>query len=265
MLFALLVLCALPSLAQNPTKIAEGTYATLRGGEKVVGSEQEWSLWKYADGSFRLDDKFSPQEDGFDQLVSALATSRVSMDPKLRQQMQHRSQATGISMKLDAHSRPTLVDVAGINVTSKKAVTLAHCEIKDSGTTCKGDTFSEKARSTQQQFLFAFPFPMLFRPLLVNAPVPTEEFEAGVLSLDDAGAGRVTTGKARLKAIGKEPLKIGDMTFETDRYLLELVGSNDSLRLDLWASTQGLVLATRNQSNTNDMTALVWFKKTADF
>jgi hypothetical protein len=258
----------LPASAQSPQheKIIEGQYARLKNGQAIPGGTQTWILWRNPQGGYELEDHFQIADPAA-QLLKAMPPRLLS--PQLRKELDEETSQTELDISLSADRQPTRLQVKGTRLLDGHPVDIATCEVREKDTRCKGIEENAKLAAKEPHELFySFPFPMSLSSLVFRGPKVIGESvnsRLAVLTLGKKGPS-LDDAQGQLKFLGEESLQLGNKKFIVGKYFLEISPKGEApLRLTVWSSPQGIVLAMEDENIPGEKMALVQYKKYSDF
>ena len=179
---------------------------------------------------------------------------------------------TDVDVMLSAALKIESLTVKGTRLLDGKAVQLETCLVGGQEIRCKGQSGGAKLNNDDpHEFFYAFPFPMLSVGLLqrsatqVGVPVP---LKLAVMQLVPFDRPRVKLARCRglLTLIGEEQIQLGDRSYTTNKYILEVDSKADAdpLKLTFWLNKR-LVVAMTEETLQGERLQLVEYKKFSEF
>lgn len=248
-------------------KVAEGVYVKLINNASVTGSEQSWTLWRFSDGSFELENQFKTgHENQAVELLAAIGSKHLS--PALRADLEKKSRQTHFTVHLRSDNRADALTVHGERLSDTKKLQLAACEIKDAQASCKDHRGKARYKlSGEEELLYSFPFPLLFRPLLLASSLTagqTINKKVVFMTLGEDGP-RLEQATLAVKYHGEERLALGQQNFNLGKYAITVRAPNQPLDITVWATRNGLIMAMEEAHFAGERMGLIHFKRYSDF
>lgn len=248
-------------------KVAEGVYVKLINNASVAGSEQSWTLWRFADGSFELENQVTVRDENeAAELLAAIGSKHLS--PALKADLEKRSRQTHFNLHLRSDHRADVLTVRGERLSDAKKLELAFCEIKAGQASCKGHRGKARYKlAGEEELLYSFPFPLLFRPMLLgmnSSPGQAVKKKVVFMTLGEDGP-RLEQASLTIEYHGEDALALGQQSFKLGKYTITIRAPNQPLDITLWAARNGLIMAMEEARFSGERMGLVKFKKYSEF
>jgi hypothetical protein len=249
-------------------RVSEGQYVRLKNNLKVSGSEQNWILWRAADGGFELEDHFAIV-DPADQVLAALSGANLS--PQLRKELEAAVQLTEFSSRLGSDHRPQSLTLRGNRLSNGKPIETLHCNVGPDDVRCNGINQKAKLQTKKsEEFFYEFPFPMLVSGWLTDLTAGATETSARLICLDAGlkarNSIRLFPCERHIIPMDDESLTIGDREFQAHKARIQLRDQDQTLlELTVWYAGRGVVYAMEGGGPPGERIALVQYKKYSDF
>ncbi len=253
--------------SQQREKVSEGQYQKYREGKLTREGNQSWILWRMPDGRYELEDHFY-LGNAAAELAAAMGSQHLS--PQLRERMAGQTAQTGVDVKLSADFKVESLTVRGTRVLDGKAVELERCLIAGHEIKCKGESGSAKLNNYEPPgFFYSFPFPMLSVGLIqraasgVGVPVPLKLAVMDLVPFDHPRV-KLSRCRALLTLVGEEQIQLGERSYATNKYILEVDSEGGPLELTFWLNER-LVVAMSEEKLQGERLQLIEYKKFSDF
>ena len=258
---------ACPQNSAQPEKVAEGEYWQWQDGRPLKDTSQAWTIWRTQDG-YEVEDKLPPDKAAALMAVMGAALQK-NMSPGLKEELQNAATATDIHLQLTKEGAVRALLLNGKKISEVKQVQVANCLVRENEISCKGREGTTKLKNPgQDQFIYSYPFPLLFTPMLKQLrPVPNQTIPVKLAMLQEVkNKLQFTELSGQLRSEGRDKLSIGEYTFDTERYSLALNSRSGERQITLWGSRQGIVFAMEDtQFASGFRVALGHYKKYSDF
>ena len=246
-------------------KISEGQYVRMKNGDKIPGSEQSWTLWRFPGVGYELEDHFELAPNPAAQLLSQMPSKDLS--PELRRELAAEVKQTDLIVRYGMDRTPMSISIQGKKLQDGTKVDVVKCRVDGNQVRCDGNIRQTKFRGREQRELFyAMPFPMLLSMWLLPDTLKTETMQRQLVVLEFGKVYEFQEAEETIQPLGDETITIGDHKFEAHRVQVRLkFESGKKLDLAIWHATPGLVFAMETPSFPNERIALVKYKKYSDF
>ena len=249
------------SQANQKERVAEGQYVRMKDGQSIAGSTQSWVLWKSASG-YILEDRFHLAMNPALQLLLDVGPKHMSSE--LKQRLQTETTPTDLTMELNAELQGEKLLIGGERVLDGKPVKLLNCEPKSDETRCTGPKGTASLpRHNAEPILYSFPFPMIFSGFVRHDEHGIKQTTSTVkVAAVNYGAAEPTDATVEAKYVVSETIRIGDRAFSANRYQIQVnAQAGWSLKVTVWASNAGLVLALETPDFPGERVELVQYRK----
>jgi hypothetical protein len=147
---------------------------------------------------------------------------------------------------------------------------LETCLIADQEIKCKGESGGAKLRDKEpHEFFYSFPFPMLSVGLFqhaatqVGVPVPLKLAVMDLTPFDQPKV-KLSGCSGLLTLVGEEQILLGERSYTTNKYVLEVDSKTEPLKLTFWLNKRLVVAMTEEKVQAERM-QLIEYKKFSDF
>jgi len=267
---SLLVIAPFVASQQNSAqveKVAEGEYCELQDGHLIKDTSQTWTIRRTLDG-YEVEDKLPPDEAAALWAVFGAATQE-RMSPELREEYRNSSTTTDIHAQLSRDGAIRGLLLNGKKLSEIRLVQVANCAVKENEISCKGWQGKAHLRNSgQDQFVYSYPFPLLFTPMLKQLkPALNQRVPVKLAMLEEVkNKLQITEISGQLENQGREKLSIGEYNFDTEKYALALTTKSGPRQIKLWASPEGIVFALEDsQLASGRRVVLIHYKRYSNF
>jgi len=258
---------AFPQGSGRLEKVAEGQYLQWQDGHPVMDTAQSWTIWRTNDG-FEVEDKL-PVDKGVMLMAAMGADLDKEMSPELREDMKNLTITTDINLLLTRQRAIQSLILNGKKLSDSKQIEVADCNVKENEIRCKGREGSARLKNSgQYQFLYPYPFPLLFVQILKQSRPATGQTTPVTLAVLEEVPNKLQLTKVsgQLRGEGPERMVIGQYTFDTEKFVLAFDTKNGTRQITLWTSNQGIVFAMEDSRFTSGLRVLLsQYKKYSEF
>ena len=258
---------AFPQGSVRVEKVAEGQYLQWQDGHPLVDTARIWTIWRTNDG-YEVEDKL-PVDKGAMLMAAMGAALDTKMSPELREDMKNATVTTDINLQLTKERAIQALILNGKKLSDSKQIEVANCRVKENEITCKGHEGSAHLKNSgQDQLVYAYPFPLLFTPMLKQSkPALNQTIPVKVATLEEVkNKLQLTEVPGQLRGEGPEKLAVGQYTLDTEKYVLALETKTGPRKITLWTSNQGTVFAMHDSRFAPGLRVLLsQYKRYSDF
>lgn len=258
---------AFPQGSVRVEKVAEGQYLQWQDGHPLVDTAQIWTIWRTSDG-YEVEDKL-PVDKGAMLMAAMGAALDTKMSPELREDMKNATMTTDINLQLTKEKAIQTLVLNGKKLSDSKQIEVANCHVEEKEISCKGREGSAHLKNSgQDQLVYAYPFPLLFTPMLKQSkPALNQTIPVKVATLEEVkNKLQLTEVSGQLRGEGPEKLAVGQYTLDTEKYVLALETKTGPRKITLWTSNQGTVFAMHDSRFAPGLRVLLsQYKRYSDF
>lgn len=266
----LICFCAILARSQNPIqreKVAEGEYAQWKDGHPLKDTSQTWTIWRTPNG-YEVEDTLPPDQGAALAAVVGAALEK-NMTPELQEEYRKATTATEIHLQLSKEGAIRGMLLNGKTLADVKQVQVANCTVSENEIACKGHNGSAHLKnSSQDQLVYAYPFPLFFTPLLRQSKPAQNETASVKLAMVELVKNKLqlTEVRGELQSEGRHKLSVGDYNFDADKYDLTLNTRSGQRQVKLWAGNQGTIFAMEDSELAAGLRIMVTqYKRYYDF